>query len=61
MLNMLWLLLTGFGSAFRSQRDLALENLALRQQLTVLQRTHKRPRLQNRDRLLWVWLSRNLG
>ena len=36
----------------------AAENLALRQQLIVLQRSVKRPRLQRRDRLFWVWLSR---
>jgi len=35
----------------------AAENLALRQNLIVLQRSAKRPRLQKRDRLFWVWLS----
>src|SRR5256885_12668654 len=39
-------------------RQLALENLALRQQLAVYKRTTNRPRLQRSDRLLWVWLSR---
>ncbi len=37
---------------------LAAENLALRQQLGVLQRSVKRPRRRQRDRILWVWLSR---
>ena len=37
---------------------IAAENLALRQQLGVLQRSVKRPRLRRRDRILWVWLSR---
>ncbi len=37
---------------------LAAENLALRQQLAVLQRSVKRPRLRRRDRIFWVWLSR---
>jgi len=37
---------------------LAAENLALRQQLAVLQVSAKRPRLRRRDRLFWVWLSR---
>jgi putative transposase len=35
-----------------------LENLALRHQLAVLQRTAPRPRLRTADRLLWVLLSR---
>src|SRR5256712_4674069 len=39
-------------------RQLALENLALRQQLAVYKRTANRPKLQPSDRLLWVWLSR---
>ena len=36
----------------------ALENLALRHQLLVLQRSVRRPRLTRWDRVLWVWLSR---
>ena len=39
-------------------RQLALENLALRQQLAVCKRMASRPRLQRRDRLFWAWLSR---
>src|SRR5213592_642748 len=39
-------------------RQLALENLALRQQLAVYKRTVNRPKLQRSDRLLWVWLSK---
>src|SRR5438552_4850288 len=39
-------------------RQLALENLALRQQLAVYKRTVNRPKLQRSDRLLWGWLSR---
>jgi hypothetical protein len=45
-------------SLFRRRRNLILENLALRQQLLVQQRTIKRPKLQNRDRRFWAWLSR---
>jgi putative transposase len=37
---------------------IAAENLVLRHQLGVLQRSAKRPRLRQRDRILWVWLSR---
>src|SRR5712691_1743171 len=36
---------------------LVMENLALRQQLVVLQHSTKRPRLRCRDRLFWVALS----
>jgi hypothetical protein len=42
-----------FGSA-----AIALENLALRHQLRVLQRSVSRPHLSRWDRILWVWLSR---
>jgi transposase InsO family protein len=41
-----------------SRASLAAENVALRQQLNVLQRTVKRPKLRWQDRLFWVWLSR---
>ena len=37
---------------------LVVENLALRQQLAVLKRSAKRPKLRPRDRVFWVWLSR---
>jgi len=42
----------------RNRVDLAAENLALRQQLAVLQQKSKTPRLHKRDRIFWVWLSR---
>ena len=45
-------------SMFRDRRELALENLALRQQLAILARTHPHWRLRKTDRLFWVWLSR---
>ncbi len=37
---------------------LTVDILALRHQLGVLQRSVKRPRLRQRDRILWVWPSR---
>ena len=45
-------------SALGSRRELALENLVLRQQLAVLKHRHPRPRLSDGDRLFWVFLSR---
>jgi hypothetical protein len=45
-------------AVFRRQAALAAENLALRQQLAVLEHKSNRPRLRKRDRIFWVWLSR---
>ena len=45
-------------SAFKARRELALENVALRQQLAVLRRSVKRPRLSKVDRGFWVLLRR---
>src|SRR6266852_6404480 len=44
-------------TAFKSRATLQVENLALRQQLGVLHRSVKRPKLTSADRLLWAWLS----
>jgi len=46
-----------FRGLFVSRSNLVLENLALRQQLTVQQRTIKHPKLKRKDRLFWAWLS----
>ncbi len=53
--KVLFLIFRGF---FVRRSNLILENLALRQQLTVQQRTIKRPKLKRKDRIFWVWLSR---
>ena len=46
-------------SILRSRAALLLENLALRHQIGVLQRSAaKRPKLTSGDRLLWICLSR---
>ena len=50
-----------FGAAlrfFRTRQDLLLENLALRQQLVVLERRNPKPRLGLLDKLFWVALRR---
>jgi putative transposase len=41
----------------QSRAELVAENLALRHQIVILQRSVKRPRLHRRDRVFWVWLS----
>ena len=51
-------LLAGLGAFFRSRADLALEILALRQQVAVLKRKRQRPPLNSSDRLFWVLLRR---
>lgn len=52
-------LFAALSSIVRSRAALQLENLALRNQIGVLQRSaRKRPKLTPGDRLLWVWLSR---
>jgi putative transposase len=55
-----WLgILFGTGrSCLRTHRELALENLALRQQLAVWKAREPRPRLTQMDRIFWVLLSR---
>ena len=42
----------------RDHGELALENLALRQQLAVFHASKNRPRIRQLDRIFWVWLSR---
>jgi hypothetical protein len=45
-------------SLFRGRARLAVENLALRQQVLVLHRQKPRPRLTSIDRVFWVALSK---
>jgi len=57
----LWLILVVrlVVTSLKSRRNLLLENLALRHQLLVLNRSPKRPRLTPLDRALWAWLSQS--
>jgi transposase InsO family protein len=57
-LSICWIIRAIFRIAFANRSSLVAENLALRQQLAVLQRNTKRPKLRNRDRIFWAWLSR---
>jgi putative transposase len=50
--------LSTLGALFRSQLSLRIENVALRHQLAMYQRTVKRPSIRPADRILWCWLSR---
>ena len=45
-------------SLFRSQRQLVLENLALRQQVVMLRKSVKKPRPSVADKLFWILFSR---
>jgi len=51
-------LFAALSRCFCSRRDLILENLALRQQLSVLAAKHPQPGLTGPDRLFWVALRR---
>jgi len=57
LLQLLSALLATARSSLKSQHGLALENLALRQQLAILRRRTKRPQLTKTDRAFWVALS----
>ena len=59
MLTAFIVLLRSIGLICRGHRAVALENLALRQQLSALTRTVKRPRLRTRDRLFWILLAKS--
>src|SRR5262245_39803181 len=54
MLTAVVVFLRTIGLICSGHRAVALENLALRQQLAALKRTTKRPRLRARDRLFWI-------
>ena len=57
-LAVLWIVLTYPLSFFRRRHDLALEVLALRHQLMVLERQTRRPRLRRSDRCFCLLLMR---
>ena len=56
LLRLIWAVVRGVSA---SRADLVAENLALRQQLIVLHRNTKRPRLHATDRVFWLWLARS--
>ena len=58
MVRWLGILFATLRSSVRTHRELALENLALRQQLAVWKARQPRPQLRAMDRIFWVVLSR---
>jgi putative transposase len=58
MISLLLHLLRVLPFLIGGHRHLALENLALRQQLAVYKRTAPRPKLRTTDRLFWTGLAR---
>ena len=58
MLRLLRVILRSALSAIQTHRDLALENLALRQQLAVWLASGPRPRITRSDRAFWSVFSR---
>jgi len=58
MLTALLVILRSIGLICRGHRAVALENLALRQQLAALKRTVNRPQLSTGDRLFWILLAK---
>ena len=56
LVRMMALLVQTVRVLFRSRADLALENLALRQQVAVLKQKRPRPSLTGMDRAFWVAL-----
>ena len=59
MAPLVYAILSAFGALLRSQLSLRAENIALRHQLAIYQRTVKRPRIRPEDRIVWCWLSRH--
>ncbi len=58
MFHVLGVLIAFCSQFFRSRRDLLLENVALRQQLSIIIRKQTRRRLSLPDKLFWNALSR---
>src|SRR5215510_12623354 len=59
MLTALIVVLRSIGLMCRGHRAVALENIALRQQLVALTHATKRRHLRPRDRFFWILLARS--
>ena len=60
MFGLLYSVIAILVSAFKSRRALMLENLALRQQVVLLKRSVKRPRVTVSDRIFWSVFAHNV-
>ena len=58
MIDSIMIVFRCFTSLLKTRMGLQAENLALRHQLCVLQRSVKRPKIRPADRILWSLLSR---
>src|SRR5262245_5805860 len=58
MLNTILIVLRTISLIFGGHEQVALENLALREQLGIFQRSVRHPKIRQRDRLFWVYLQK---
>jgi putative transposase len=58
MLNTILIVLRTISLIFGGHEQVALENLALREQLGIFQRSVRHPKIRQRDRLFWVCLHK---
>src|SRR5262245_52727931 len=58
MFQLIFSLLLSLRSFLRTHAELQIEIVALRHQLSVLQRNVRRPKLRSADRWLWIVLAR---
>jgi putative transposase len=56
--NLALLIIEFFRLLLKSRKELILENLMLRQQLNIYKRKNKKPKLENIDRIILVWMSK---
>src|SRR5262244_1434758 len=58
MLNTILIVLRTISLIFGGHEQVALENLALREQLGIFQRSVRHPKIRQKDRLFWVYLQK---
>jgi len=56
--NLVILLFEFIRLLFKNRHNLILENLLLRQQIIILKRKTKKPKLKNIDRIILIWISK---